>query len=196
MQKIYDVVGNWGWSIVIVTIVIKLLFYHLSAKSYRSMSALKKMQPRIEMLKQRYGDDKQKLTQATLEMYREQKVNPMSGCLPILIQIPVFIALYWVLVESVQLRQAPFIFWIHDLSRQDPYYVLPVLMGISMFLQQRLNPPPPDPMQAKVMMFMPIVFTFLFANFPAGLMLYWFVNNSLSFLQQWHIMHRMEKETK
>ena len=118
----------------------------------------------------------------------------MSGCLPILIQIPVFIALYWVLVESVQLRQAPFIFWIRDLSQQDPYYILPVLMGISMFLQQRLNPPPPDPLQAKVMMAMPIVFTALFANFPAGLMLYWFVNNALSFLQQWHIMHKMGKE--
>lgn len=194
MQKIYDVVGNWGWSIVLVTIIIKLLFYHLSAKSYRSMSTLKKLQPRIEALKQRYGDDKQKLTQATLELYREQKVNPMSGCLPILIQIPVFIALYWVLVESVQLRQAPFIFWIHDLSRHDPYYVLPLLMGLSMFMQQRMNPPPPDPIQAKVMMLMPVIFTFLFANFPAGLMLYWFVNNTLSFLQQWHVMHKLEKE--
>jgi YidC/Oxa1 family membrane protein insertase len=196
MQKIYDVLGNWGWSIVIVTIIIKLLFYQLSAKSYRSMSQLKKLQPRIEALKQRYGDDKQKMTQATLELYREQKVNPMSGCLPVLIQIPVFIALYWVLVESVQLRQAPFIFWIHDLSARDPYYVLPLLMGISMFLQQRLNPPPPDPLQAKIMMFMPVLFTVMFASFPAGLMVYWVVNNTLSFLQQWHIMHRLEKETQ
>lgn len=195
MQKIYDVVGNWGWSIVLVTIVIKLLFYKLSAKSYRSMSVLKKLQPRMEMLKERYGDDKQKLTQATLELYRTEKVNPMSGCLPILIQIPVFIALYWVLVESVQLRQAPFILWIHDLSQQDPYYVLPVLMGISMFIQQRLNPPPPDPLQAKIMMLMPVVFTVLFANFPAGLMLYWFVNNTLSFLQQGYIMRHLNKET-
>jgi len=194
MQKIYDVVGNWGWSIVLVTVIIKLLFYKLSAKSFRSMAAMKKLQPKIAMLKERYGDDKQKLTQATLELYRQEKVNPMSGCLPILIQIPVFIALYWVLVESVQLRQAPFIFWIHDLSQQDPYYVLPVLMGISMFIQQRLNPPPPDPLQAKVMMFMPVVFTALFMNFPAGLMLYWFVNNTLSFLQQWYVMHRLEKE--
>jgi YidC/Oxa1 family membrane protein insertase len=194
MQHIYDVVGNWGWSIVIVTIIIKLLFYQLSNNSYRSMSGLKKLQPRIELLKERYKDDKQKLTQATMELYKEAKVNPMSGCLPILIQIPVFIALYWVLVESVQLRQAPFIFWIHDLSQHDPYYILPVMMGISMFLQQRLNPPPPDPMQAKIMMLMPVLFTFLFANFPAGLMLYWFVNNTLSFLQQWHIMHRVEKE--
>lgn len=194
MQKIYDLIGNWGWSIVIVTVIIKLLFYKLSAKSYRSMSGLKKLQPRIEALKERFGTDKQKLTQATLELYRQEKVNPMSGCLPILIQIPVFIALYWVLAESVQLRQAPFIFWIRDLSHSDPYYVLPLLMGISMFLQQRLNPPPPDPLQAKLMMLMPVIFTALFFNFPAGLMLYWFVNNMLSFLQQWYIMHKLEKE--
>lgn len=192
MQKIYDVVGNWGWSIVLVTIVIKILFYQLSAKSFRSMAAMKKLQPKIEMLKERHKDDKQKLTQATLELYRQEKVNPMSGCLPILIQIPVFIALYWVLVESVQLRQAPFILWIHDLSQQDPYYVLPVLMGISMFIQQRLNPPPPDPTQAKIMMLMPVIFTVMFANFPAGLMLYWFVNNTLSFMQQWFVMHKLE----
>lgn len=196
MQKIYDVVGNWGWSIVLVTIIIKILFYHLSAKSYRSMSGLKKLQPRIQLLKERFGDDRQKLTQATLELYKQEKVNPMSGCLPIVIQIPVFIALYWVLVESVELRQAPFILWIHDLSQPDPYYVLPILMGISMFLQQRLNPPPPDPTQAKVMMLMPVIFTVMFANFPSGLMLYWFVNQTLSFLQQWYIMHKLDKETK
>lgn len=192
MQKIYDFVGNWGWSIVLVTILIKILFYQLSAKSFRSMAAMKKLQPKIEQLKERYADDKQKLTQGTLELYRQEKVNPMSGCLPIIIQIPVFIALYWVLVESVQLRQAPFILWIHDLSQQDPYYVLPVLMGISMFIQQRLNPPPPDPLQAKVMMLMPVIFTAMFANFPAGLMLYWFVNNTLSFMQQWFVMHRLD----
>lgn len=191
MQQIYNVVGNWGWSIVLVTVIIKLLFYHLSAKSYRSMSAMKKLQPKIEQLKERFGDDKEKLTKATLELYRTEKVNPMAGCFPILIQIPVFIALYWVLVESVQLRQAPFIFWIHDLSQQDPYYILPVLMGISMFIQQRLNPPPPDPMQAKLMMMMPVIFTVMFMNFPAGLMLYWFVNNTLSFLQQWFVMRRL-----
>lgn len=196
MQQIYNVIGNWGWSIVIITIIIKIIFYPFSAKSYRSMSALKKLQPRIEMLKERFGDDKQKLTQATLELYKTEKVNPMTGCLPILIQIPVFIALYWVLVESVQLRQAPFILWIKDLSQADPYYILPLLMGASMFLQQRLNPPPPDPLQAKIMMFMPVVFTLLFLNFPAGLMLYWFVNNTLSFLQQWQIMHQINKPTK
>ncbi len=196
MQHIYNIVGNWGWSIVLVTLVIKLLFYHLSAKSYRSMSMLKKLQPRINTLKERFGDDKQKFTQATLELYKKEKVNPMSGCLPILIQIPVFIGLYWVLIESVELRQAPFMFWIQDLTLKDPYYVLPIMMGISMFLQQRLNPPPPDPMQAKVMMMMPIIFTALFLNFPAGLMLYWFVNNTLSFLQQWYIMRGINGNEK
>lgn len=196
MQKIYDVVGNWGWSIVLVTVIIKILFYQLSAKSYRSMAAMKRVQPRMEALKERYKDDKEKLTKAMMELYREEKVNPMSGCLPILIQIPVFIALYWVLVESVQLRQSPFIFWIHDLTQHDPYYVLPVMMGISMFIQQRLNPPPPDPMQAKIMMLMPIVFTAMFANFPAGLMLYWFVNNTLSVLQQWYIMRQINPASK
>lgn len=196
MKKIYAVVGNWGWAIVIVTIIIKLLFYHLSAKSYRSMSGLKKLQPKINALKERYGEDKQKFTQATLELYKKEKVNPMSGCLPILIQIPVFIALYWVLIESVYLRQAPFILWIHDLSTKDPYYVLPILMGLSMLVQQKLSPPPPDPVQAKMMMLMPVIFTALFINFPAGLMLYWFVNNTLSVLQQWFIMHQLEKSEK
>lgn len=196
MQKIYNLIGNWGWSIVLVTIIIKLLFYQLSAKSYRSMNGLKKLQPKIEMLKERYGQDKQKFTQATLELYKKEKVNPMSGCLPMLIQIPVFIALYWVLVENIALRQAPFILWIHDLSMKDPYYVLPVLMGLSMFLQQRLNPPPPDPMQAKVMMFMPVIFTVLFLNSPAGLMLYWFLNTVLSYAQQWFIMKSVEKKGK
>lgn len=193
MQQVYNIIGNWGWAIVIVTLIIKLIFYPLSAKSYRSMSALKKLQPKLATLKERFGDDKQKFTQATLELYKKEKVNPMTGCLPILIQIPIFIGLYWVLIESVQLRQAPFIFWIHDLSVMDPYYVLPILMGISMFLQQRLNPPPPDPMQAKMMMFMPVIFTVLFCKFPAGLMLYWFVNTIVSFLQQWTIMRSLEK---
>ncbi len=196
MQLIYNFIGNWGWSIVLVTLIIKLMFYHLSAKSYKSMSVMKKLQPKITQLKERYGDDKQKFTQATLELYKKEKVNPMSGCLPILIQIPVFIGLYWVLIESVQLRQSPFIFWIHDLTQKDPFYVLPVLMGLSMFLQQRLNPPPPDPVQAKMMMFLPVVFTAMFMNFPAGLMLYWFVNNTLSFLQQWYIMRQINGNDK
>lgn len=195
MQKIYLLVHNWGWSIVIVTLLIKLAFYQLSAKSYRSMAGLKKIQPKLNELKEKYGEDRQKLTQETLALYKKEKVNPMGGCLPILIQIPVFIALYSVLVESVELRQAPFILWIHDLSTSDPYYILPILMGLSMFLQQRLNPPSPDPMQAKIMMVIPFLFIAMFAGFPAGLMLYWFVNNMLSFLQQWYIM-RKTNQTK
>lgn len=192
MKEIYNFVGNWGWSIVLVTLAVKILFYHLSAKSYRSMAAMRNLQPRLQMLKERYGEDRQKLTQATMELYKQEKINPFGGCLPVLVQIPVFIALYWVLLESVELRQAPFILWIHDLSVKDPYFVLPILMGLTMFIQQRLNPPPPDPMQAKIMQFLPVVFTFLFFNFPAGLVLYWVVNNTLSILQQWYIMNKAE----
>jgi YidC/Oxa1 family membrane protein insertase len=192
LKQVHHIVGNWGWSIVIVTVFIKLAFYHLSAKSYRSMAAMRNLQPRLTALKERYGDDRQKLTQATMELYRAEKVNPLGGCLPILVQIPVFIALYWMLLESVELRQAPFIFWIHDLSTKDPYYILPILMGITMFVQQRLNPPPPDPTQAKVMQFLPIFFTALFLNFPSGLVLYWVVNNTLSILQQWFITRRLQ----
>lgn len=187
MTWIYQVVGNWGWSIVLVTILIKLIFYRLSAKSYRSMASMKKLQPKLLALRERLGDDKAKLSQATMALYREEKVNPLGGCLPILVQIPVFIALYWVLLESVALRQAPFILWIHDLTSADPYHVLPVIMGLTMLIQQRLNPAPPDPMQAKMMMFLPILFTALFWSFPAGLVLYWTVNNGLSILQQWYI---------
>jgi YidC/Oxa1 family membrane protein insertase len=194
LKQIHHIVGNWGWSIVIVTVLIKLAFYHLSAKSYRSMAAMRNLQPRLNALKERYGDDRQKLTQATMELYKAEKVNPLGGCLPILVQIPVFIALYWMILESVELRQAPFILWIHDLSTKDPYYILPILMGLTMFIQQRLNPPPPDPTQAKVMQFLPIFFTALFLNFPSGLVLYWVVNNSLSILQQWFIMRRMETQ--
>ncbi len=200
LKHIHQYIGNWGWSIVIVTILIKLAFYHLSAKSYRSMASMRNLQPRLQALRERYGDDKQKLTQATMELYKTEKVNPLGGCLPILVQIPVFIALYWMLLESVELRQAPFILWIHDLSAKDPYYILPILMGITMFVQQRLNPPPPDPTQAKVMQFLPIFFTALFLNFPSGLVLYWVVNNTLSILQQWFIMRRvsidLSKKTK
>jgi len=194
MKQIYNIVGNWGWSIVLVTVLIKLAFYHLSAKSYRSMATMRKLQPRLQALKERYGDDKQKLTQATMELYRTEKINPLSGCLPIIVQIPVFIALYWVLLESVELRQAPFILWIHDLSTRDPYFILPIIMGATMYIQQKLNPPPPDPMQAKMMSFLPIFFTFLFINFPSGLVLYWVVNNSLSILQQWYIMRSVEAQ--
>lgn len=187
MKMIYSVVGNWGWSIVLVTMVIKLLFYRLSARSYKSMAGMRKLQPKLQALRERYGDDKAKISQATMELYRQEKVNPLGGCLPILVQIPVFIALYWVLLESVELRQAPFIFWINDLAVPDPFHVLPILMGITMLIQQRLNPAPPDPMQAKLMMFLPVLFTAIFWNFPAGLVLYWIVNNTLSILQQWYI---------
>lgn len=194
MKQIYNVVGNWGWSIVLVTVLIKLAFYHLSAKSYRSMAMMRKLQPRLQALKERFGDDRQKLTQATMELYRTEKINPLSGCLPIIVQIPVFIALYWVLLESVELRQSPFVLWIHDLSARDPYYILPIIMGVTMFVQQKLNPPPPDPVQAKMMNFLPIFFTFIFISFPAGLVLYWIVNNTLSILQQWYIMRGVESK--
>jgi YidC/Oxa1 family membrane protein insertase len=192
LKKIDDLIGNWGWSIVIITILIKLLFYKLSAASYRSMGNMRKLQPKMAALKERHGEDKQKFSQAVMELYKKEKVNPLGGCLPVLVQIPVFIALYYVLLGSVELRQAPFIFWIQDLSAKDPYYVLPVLMGITMLIQQKLNPAPPDPVQAKVMMAMPVLFTVLFLNFPSGLVLYWFVSNVLSIVQQWVITRRIE----
>ena len=192
MRIIYEYIGNWGWVIVIVTALIKLAFYRLSATSYRSMAAMRKLQPKMQALRERYGDDKAKMSQATMELYRQEKVNPLAGCLPILIQIPVMIALYWVLVESVEFRLAPFIFWITDLASPDPWHVLPILMGITMLIQQRLNPAPPDPMQAKVMMFLPVLFTGLFWNFPSGLVLYWTVSNTLTILQQWYITHKYD----
>ena len=193
MKAIYNVVGNWGWSIVLVTMLIKLAFYRLSATSYKSMAGMRKLQPKLQALKERYGDDKAKISQATMELYKQEKVNPLGGCLPILIQIPVFIALYWVLLESVELRQAPFILWINDLASPDPYHVLPLIMGVTMLIQQKLNPAPPDPMQAKIMMFLPVLFTALFWNFPSGLVLYWIVNNTLSILQQWYITRKYAK---
>jgi len=191
LKLIHGVVGNWGWAIVLLTLLIKLAFYKLSETSYRSMAKMKKLAPRLQALKERYGDDKQRLNQAMMELYRKEKINPLGGCLPILVQIPVFIALYWVLLESVELRQAPFLLWIRDLSTPDPYYVLPVLMGLSMFVQQRLNPMPMDPVQAKVMMALPVVFTIFFAFFPSGLVLYWLTNNVLSIAQQWVINRRL-----
>jgi YidC/Oxa1 family membrane protein insertase len=196
LQKIHVFVGNWGWSIVLLTAAIKLAFYHLSATSYRSMARMRQLQPRLEALKDRYGDDRQKLMQETMALYKKEKVNPMGGCLPILVQIPVFIALYWVLLESVELYQAPFILWIHDLSAPDPYYVLPSLMGVTMLVQQKLSPPPPDPTQEKIMLLMPVVFTALFLYFPAGLVLYWVVNNILSISQQWYITRHYKPEKK
>ena len=185
-------VGNWGVAIILLTLTVKTLFYKLSETSYRSMAKMRKVSPRLKTLKERYGDDRQKMNQAMMELYKTEKINPMGGCLPILVQIPVFIALYWALLESVDLRQAPFFLWIQDLSVRDPYFVLPVIMGISMVIQQRLNPPPPDPIQAKIMMALPFVFTVFFAFFPAGLVLYWVVNNTLSITQQWIITKRIE----
>ncbi len=194
LDKIHAVVGNWGWAIILLTLLIKLVFFKLSATSYRSMAKMKKVAPKLASIKERYPDDKQRQQQAMMELYKTEKINPLGGCLPILVQIPVFIALYWVLQESVELRQAPWILWIHDLSLKDPYFVLPLIMGASMFLQNRLNPPQPDPMMAKVMMTMPFVFTIFFAFFPSGLVLYWVVNNILSIAQQWYITRGIEQE--
>lgn len=196
MSLIYRFIGNWGWAIVLVTVLVKLVFYRLSASSYRSMANMRQLQPKLQALRERCGEDKAKLSQATMELYRQEKINPLGGCLPIVVQIPVFIALYWVLLESVELRQAPFIGWITDLSVADPSHVLPIIMGITMLIQQKLNPAPPDPTQAKIMMFLPIMFTGLFWNFPAGLVLYWVVNNSLSILQQWYITSRANTSAK
>ena len=192
LDKIYSFTANWGWSIILLTILIKALFYKLSETSYRSMAKMKKFTPKIQTLRERYADDRQKLNQAMLEMYKQEKINPLGGCWPILIQIPVFIALYWVLLESVEMRHAPFILWIDDLSSKDPFFVLPLLMGVSMYIQQKLNPTPPDPVQAKVMQFLPIIFTAFFAFFPSGLVLYWVVNNILSIAQQWKIVRTIE----
>jgi YidC/Oxa1 family membrane protein insertase len=196
LDKINGVVGNWGWTIIIFTILIKLAFFKLSETSYRSMANMRKLTPRIQALKDRYGDDKQRMQQAMMEMYKTEKINPLGGCLPMLVQIPFFIALYWVLLESVELRQAPWILWLDDLSIKDPFFVLPLIMGVSMFVQQKLNPPPPDPMQAKILMFLPVVFTVMFAFFPSGLVLYWVVNNLLSIAQQWVITKRIEEGAK
>jgi len=196
LKWIDKMVGNWGWTIIIFTILIKLVFYKLSETSYRSMANMRKLGPRIQALKDRYGDDKQRMQQAMMDIYKKEKINPLGGCLPMVIQIPFFLALYWVLLENVELRQAPWIFWLNDLSTKDPYFVLPVLMGITMLVQQKLNPAPPDPMQAKIMMALPLVFTAMFAFFPSGLVLYWFTNNLLSIAQQWLITKRMEAGAK
>lgn len=194
MKGIYAFVGNWGWSIILVTVIVKLAFYRLQSKSYRSMAGMRQLQPKLQALRERYGDDKAKISQATMELYRQEKVNPLSGCLPLIVQFPVMIALYWVMIESVELRQAPFMFWIKDLAASDPYHVLPLVMGLTMFVQQKLNPAPPDPMQAKVMMFLPVLFTGLFWNFPSGLVLYWTVNNTLTVLQQWYITRKFSDQ--
>ncbi len=194
LEKIHGYVGNWGWAIILLTILIKLVFFPLSAASYKSMARMKDVQPRLMAMREQYKGEPQRLNQAMMEMYRKEKINPLGGCLPVVVQIPVFIALYWVLLSSVEMRGAPWVLWIHDLSVPDPYYILPVIMAASMFVQTKLNPTPPDPIQAKVMMYMPIVFSVMFFFFPAGLVLYWVVNNLLSIAQQWQINQMFGKK--
>ena len=196
LENIHALLGNWGWSIIVLTIIIKLAFFPLSAASYRSMARMRAVSPKMQALKEQFGDDRQKMSQAMMELYKKEKINPLGGCLPILVQMPVFLALYWVLLESVEMRQAPWMFWITDLSIKDPFFILPIIMGVTMFIQQQLNPTPPDPMQAKVMKMLPIIFTFFFLWFPAGLVLYWVVNNVLSIAQQWYITRQIEGAAK
>ncbi|WP_426415518.1 membrane protein insertase YidC [Aestuariirhabdus sp. LZHN29] len=191
---IHSFVGNWGFAIILLTVLVKAIFYPLSAASYRSMANMRRVSPMLASLKEQFGDDRQKMSQAMMELYKKEKINPLGGCLPILVQMPVFIALYWTLLESVDLRQAPFMLWIDDLSQMDPYFILPLIMGASMFIQQQLNPTPPDPIQARVMKMMPIIFTFFFLWFPSGLVVYWVVNNILSILQQWMITRKIEAQ--
>jgi YidC/Oxa1 family membrane protein insertase len=193
LTVLYSFFSNWGLAIIGLTVIVKTLLYPLSAASFRSMAKMRKLQPEMARLKERYGDDRQQFSQSMMELYKKEGANPLGGCLPILLQMPVFLALYWTLMESVELRQAPFILWIHDLSAMDPYFVLPILMGISMYLTQLMQPEPPDPIQAKVFKFMPIMFTFFFLWFPSGLVLYWLVNNILSIMQQWYVTRQIEK---
>ncbi len=188
----HGLVGNWGVAIILLTVLIKAAFFKLSATSYRSMANMRKVAPKMQEIKEKYGDNREKLGQEMMKLYKEEKINPLGGCLPILVQMPVFIALYWVLMESVELRQAPFFLWIKDMSVMDPYFILPLIMGASMFIQMKLNPTPPDPMQARVMQFMPVIFTVFFLWFPAGLVLYWVVNNILSISQQYVITKQIE----
>ncbi|PMR71146.1 membrane protein insertase YidC [Halomonas heilongjiangensis] len=194
LDQIHNLIGNWGWSIVFLTVLVKLAMWPLSAKAYKSMARMRKLGPEMQRLKEQYGDDRQKMSQEMMKFYQKEKINPLGGCLPILVQMPVFIALYWMLLESVELRHAPFMFWIQDLSVKDPFFILPILMGASMFVQQLLNPTPPDPMQAKIMKMLPIVFTFFFLWFPAGLVIYWVVNNVISIAQQYVITRKIESD--
>ncbi len=193
LEKFHGITGNWGWAIVLITLMLKLIFFKLSAAGYKSMANMRRVQPRLMALKDRYKDDRARLNQAMMDIYKKEKINPLGGCFPILIQIPVFIALYWTLLESVELRQTGFIFWLSDLSAPDQYFVLPLLMGATMLIQQKLNPAPMDPVQQKVMSILPIVFTVFFAFFPSGLVLYWVVNNVLSIAQQWVITRSIER---
>ena len=194
LDNIHAVVGNWGVAIILLTLAVKLLLYPLASAGFRSMAKMKQVMPQVQRLRERHAGDRNKLSQEMMALYKKEGANPLGGCLPLLLQMPVFFALYWVLYESVELRQAPFIFWIEDLAVRDPWLVLPLLYGASFFVMQLMQPPPADPMQAKVMKMMPILFTVLFVFFPAGLVLYWLVNNILSLAQQWYITHRIEKE--
>ncbi|HET9404090.1 MAG TPA: membrane protein insertase YidC [Burkholderiales bacterium] len=194
LARLYDWTGNWGVAIILLTVIIKLLFYPLSAASYRSMAKMRVLAPKLQRLKEQYGDDRQRMQQAMMELYKTEKINPLGGCMPILVQIPVFIALYWALLASVELRHAPFMLWIEDLAAPDPWFILPILMAVTMWIQTKLNPEPPDPVQAKVMKIMPILFSILFFFFPAGFVLYWLVNNVLSIAQQWKITRTLEHE--
>jgi YidC/Oxa1 family membrane protein insertase len=189
-------IGNWGVSIILLTVLIKLAFFPLSAASYRSMAQMRLVAPKLEKIKQQCGDDRERLNRAMMDLYKSEKINPLGGCLPVLIQIPVFIGLYWAILESVELRHAPFVGWIVDLSATDPYFVLPIIMGISMLIQSKLNPTPTDPLQAKIMQIMPVAFSVIFFFFPAGLVLYSIVNNILSISQQWYITHGAEAAQK
>jgi len=193
LEHIHSLLGNWGWSIIMLTLLIKLAFFPLSAASYKSMARMRAVAPKLQALKERFGDDRAKMSAAMMELYKKERINPLGGCLPILVQMPVFLALYWVLLESVEMRQAPWLGWITDLSIRDPYFILPIIMGATMLIQQRLNPTPPDPMQARIMQLMPIIFTFFFLWFASGLVLYWVVNNILSIAQQWYITRKMER---
>jgi len=192
LEWIFKFTGNWGWSIILLTVLIKAAFFPLSAASYKSMAKMRVLTPKLMKLKETYADDRQRMNQEMMEMYKREKVNPLGGCLPILVQIPVFIALYWVLLGTVEMRGAPWLGWIADLSAKDPYFVLPLIMGVTMFVQTKLNPTPPDPMQAKLMLWMPVIFTGMFLFFPAGLVLYWTVNNTLSIAQQWQVNRMIE----
>jgi YidC/Oxa1 family membrane protein insertase len=196
LEKVYGFVGNWGWAIIIVTILLKLLFYKLTETSGRSMAKMRTIAPRIKSIQETYKDDREKLAQKMMEVYKREKINPVAGCLPILVQIPVFLAFYWVLLESVEMRQAPFMGWIQDLSSKDPFFILPILMGVAMYGQFKLNPAPPDPMQAKIFAFMPVIMTVMMAWFPSGLVLYWLTNTLLSIAQQWNINRVVEAEAK
>ena len=196
LKAIHGLLGNWGWAIVGLTVIVKMAFFHLSATSYKSMANMRRVTPEMQRIKEQYGTDRAKMSQAMMDLYKKEKINPISGCLPMLVQMPVFLALYWTLMESVELRHAPWLLWITDLAAMDQYFVLPLIMGLTMYIQQLLNPQPTDPMQAKVMKLMPVIFTVFMLWFPSGLVLYWVVNNTLSIIQQWVITRQIEGAAK